>query len=205
MILTIDLIPSDAPTSTPGENKDEGCTLPPRLCRANALLASKVAEMKANIAKARARLAAKVAAMKGGIVKGCHGRFRPNHGVGGSAPEPHHPHHHHAGSHHHRHGSTARKVARIFAQVVLPILVGVAAGMAASALGMLLGRVIAFFWIRYRRGGQRTASAVIRDSEEAIVDGEKDGLMDEQMEHPPVYEELEGAVAVKVQAQKEVV
>ncbi len=200
MILTIDLIPSRAPTSTPGENTDEGCTLPPRLCRANALLASKVAEMKANIAKARARLAAKVAAMKGGIVKGCHGRFRPHHGVGGSAPGPHH----HAGSHHHRHGSTARKVARIFAQVVLPILVGVATGMAASALGMLLGRVIVFFWIRYRRGGQRRASAVIQYSDEAIVDGEKDGLMDEQMEHPPVYEELEGA-AIKVQAQKEVV
>jgi hypothetical protein len=203
MILTIDLIPYQAPTPIPGESKDEECTLPPRLCRANALLASKVAEMKANIAKARARLAAKVAARKGGIVKGCHGRFRPHHGVGGSAPKPHH--HHHAGSHHHRHGSTTRKVARIFAQVVLPILVGVAAGMAASALGMLLGRVIAYSWIYYRRVGRKGSNAVIRHSEEGIlVDGEKDGLMDQQMEHPPVYEELEGA-AVEAQAEKAVV
>lgn len=203
MILAIVLSPYHAPTPIPGQNKDDICTLPPRLCRANALLASKVAEMKANIAKARARLAAKVAAMKGGIVKGCHGRFRAHHGVGGSAPEPHH--HHHAGSHHHRHGSTARKVARIFAQVVLPILVGVAAGMAASALGMLLGRVIVFFWIRYRRGGQKASGAVVRHREEAIlVDGEKDGLMDGQGEGPPVYEELEGA-PVKAQAEKEVV
>lgn len=193
MILAIDLIPYHAPTPIHGETKDAGCTLPPRLCRANEQLASKVEEMKANIAKARARLAAKVAAMKGGIVKGCHGRLRPHHGAGGSAPEPHH--HHHAGSHHHRHGSMARKVAWILAQIVLPILVGVAAGMAASALGMLLGRVIVFFWIRYRRGGRKGSSAVIRHAEEAIlVDGEKDGLMDERMEHPPVYEELEGAV-----------
>lgn len=99
----------------------------------------------------------------------------------------------------------ARKVAHIFTQVVLPILVGVAAGMAASALGMLFGRLIVFFWIRYRRGGQKGSSAVTRHSDEAVVgDGEKDGLLDEQMEHPPVYEELEG-VAVKVPAGKETV
>ena len=199
MILAVDLIPQQAPTLMPGQNKDEVCTLPPRLCRAHALLASKVEEMKANIAKARARLAAKVAAMKGGVVKGCHGRFRPHHGAGGSVPKPHHPHH--AGFHHHRHGGFSRKIAAFVNQVVLPILVGVTAGMAACGLGMFLGRVLVFFWIRYRRGGQKA----VRHQEEAVlVDGEKDGLMGGQGEEPPVYEELEGA-AVKVGVEKEVV
>lgn len=199
MILKVETIPDHAssPSEQEHSGKEKECSSPPQLCRANALLSSKVEEMKSNIAKAKAALAAKVAAMKGGIIKGCHGRLRPHHGI--SAPKPSH----HAEPHH-RHAFPAHALARIFAHVILPILVGVAAGMAACALGMLVGRVAAFFWIRYKRGGKKGPYAMVAHCEEAVQeDGKKDGLIAGREEEPPVYEELEGA-AVTV-PEKEVV
>lgn len=76
--------------------------------------------------------------------------------------------------------------------------------MAASVMGMLLGRMIAFFWIRVKRGGKKGPYASVAQSEEAAQDDAvKDGLMAAHEEQPPVYEELDGStVAVP---EKEVV
>ena len=72
-------------------------------------------------------------------------------------------------------------------------MVGIAAGMAACALGMLVGQVGVFLWMRVRGKG---AYAKVEQAQEY----EKEGLMTE--EGLPKYEEVE---AVIVMDEKEVV
>ncbi|MCJ1225191.1 hypothetical protein MMC12_001840 [Toensbergia leucococca] len=116
-------------------------------------------------------------------------------------PPPHHQHHPaggppsplHDGHRHHR--TLAHKIARvahrIFAHVLLPILVGIGAGMAVSAVGLLVGQVLLFFWMRYTRFGRVNREYTALHGEE--VDVEKEAL--------PAYEELEG-VAVNAKDEK---
>lgn len=61
--------------------------------------------------------------------------------------------------------------------VLFPILVGIAFGVTASAVGMLVGQLVVFLWVKYRRtDGEATYERVETD--------EKDEL--------PAYEESEG-------------
>ena len=62
----------------------------------------------------------------------------------------------------------------------VPILIGVAFGMAASALGMLVGQLVIFLWMRYRKDEHVVYEPVYTD--------EKDGL--------PVYTDVPTAQAV---------
>ena len=50
----------------------------------------------------------------------------------------------------------------------VPILIGVAFGMAASAIGMLVGQLVVFVWLKYRKD-QHVVYA-------PVVSAEKDGL-----------------------------
>lgn len=131
--------------------------------------------------------------------KGCHGRPpfpRPMH---------HGPHHHHgdgawaeggplhAGNHlrpsppphmhHFHHGGLNRTISRIFRFIVVPAVLGVLAGLLASALGMLFGQVVIFFWLRYRRSGNKQATANLEQG----TASEKQGLMEESDDIPPAY------------------
>ena len=45
----------------------------------------------------------------------------------------------------------AHGIKKAFAFVILPILIGIAFGLAASAVGMLVGQVVVFLWLRRRR------------------------------------------------------
>ena len=65
--------------------------------------------------------------------------------------------------------------------VLTPIFFGITMGMAVSLLGMLVGRLISFLWIKFVRGGQR-GYASVQMSEEAAEKAEVEEL-------PPVYEE----------------
>ena len=134
--------------------------------------------------------------------KGCHGKPpfpRPMH----HGPHPHHhgfgpgegsplwaagpPHH--AGHpppphmHHFHHGCLQHAITRIFRFIVIPAVLGVLAGLAASALGMLVGQVVIFFWLRYRRSNAKQTTSV----EQGTV-SEKQGLMvDSSDEIPAQY------------------
>lgn len=130
--------------------------------------------------------------------KGCHGRPpfpRPLH---------HGPHHHHgdgapfwaegapahAGNHlppppphMHHHGGLHRTISRIVRFIVVPAVLGVLAGLAASALGMLFGQVVIFFWLRYRRSGNKHTTANLEQG----TASEKQGLMAESTDDLPAY------------------
>lgn len=62
---------------------------------------------------------------------------------------------------------------RAFKHVILPILIGVAAGMAASVVGILVGQVVVFFWMRYRRssGAVYLPAGQVEDGEKAEEEG----------------------------------
>ncbi len=67
---------------------------------------------------------------------------------------------------------------KVFAFVILPILVGVAFGLAASAVGMFVGQIVVFLWLRRRRADAQYEAVATQDGEEGL----------------PKYEELEGAL-----------
>ena len=103
-----------------------------------------------------------------------HHKFRPGMADG-------HPHHHHG--HHHRKGFMHRMGHIMWATVRLafvPVLIGVAFGMAASAIGMLVGQLVVFLWMRYRKDERIVYEPVYAD--------EKNGL--------PAYEDVPAAEAV---------
>jgi len=108
---------------------------------------------------------------------GKHGKY----GHGGHGPHGHRPHHphHHSVLHKIMHG-----IKRVFRHVVLPMLVGIAAGMAACAVGMLIGQVGVFLYMRFRG-----RNAVQYERVEVDDSVEKEGL--------PRYEDVEaGEVTV---------
>lgn len=152
-------------------------------------------------AAAKARMLKMSSRLSGG--KGCHGKHRPkpmHHGAAGphhgppspppfgpfapgektplwgAGPPPpghHHPHHmHHGGLHH--------TVSRVLRFIVMPAALGILAGLAASALGMLIGQVVVFFWLRYRRSttpkNSNAAAATPATMEQGTL-SEKEGLM----------------------------
>ena len=79
--------------------------------------------------------------------------------------------------------------------VLVPIFAGITMGMTVSLLGMLLGRLIAFLWIKFARGGQRGYATVAQEEGEAEVVDEKvyEVYVEEEplprYEDAPAYEE----------------
>jgi hypothetical protein len=136
------------------------------------------------------------------FVKGCMG---PKHGGrpavaqdGDSSPDgelPPHRHHHWGGGHRghrmHRHG-WQRTFSRVVRFIFIPAVLGVLAGLAASAIGMLVGQVVVFLWIRYRRHrGQSPATT------EPASDMEKEALIAEPSDTedlPPYSDKDHGAI-----------
>lgn len=157
-----------------------------------------VARLRALIADAKARMMRAAARLP--ISKGCHGKprlkghpaetlpegVRPpfwRHG----GPRPHHvgrpPHHHH----HMHHSGWERTFSRIVRFIVIPAVLGVLAGLVASAVGMLVGQVIVFLWLRYRRCSRNDRST---STGEHGSDTEKEALMAESPDDlPPQYDE----------------
>lgn len=112
-----------------------------------------------------------------------HGDFdRMSFGKGG----PHGPHGHHGPPHfrHKFHKTWERTLHRVVRFIVVPAVLGVLAGLAASAVGMLVGQLAIYTWHRYRR----------TDRKEVVEEGsfaEKQGLMADSDELPPVYTDEE--------------
>ena len=92
---------------------------------------------------------------------------------------PHHGHHGHRPSHSFWHGFADGLVA-----VLIPIMAGVAVGMVASLMGLVIGRSIAYVWIKVARGGRRGSASGVA----VVEDGESEAML-AKMEPPPVYED----------------
>ncbi|KAH8702434.1 hypothetical protein BGW36DRAFT_372851 [Talaromyces proteolyticus] len=128
--------------------------------------------------------------------KGCHGKPRIahlKHGHHGEADagELRHPGHRWgANGHqhpHHRHG-WRRTVSRIVRFIVIPAVLGVLAGLTASAIGMLVGQLIVFVWMRYRRSTTSRSTSTLEQG----TTSEKYGLMVEdapEEDLPPYRDE----------------
>ena len=128
--------------------------------------------------------------------KGCHGKHHPkpmHHGGPHHGPPPFGPFHapgekppvwgagppppgHHPHPHHFHQGGLHRTVSRVFRFIVMPAALGILAGLAASALGMLIGQVVVFFWLRYRRSATPKQSTTPATMEQGTM-SEKQGLM----------------------------
>lgn len=86
---------------------------------------------------------------------------------------PAHIHHHHGLVH-----SFVVGIKRAVSFVLFPILVGIAVGVTASAVGMAVGQLMVFLWVRYRRCSSSSDTGY-----ERVESEEKEGL--------PAYEEAE--------------
>ncbi|KIX09261.1 uncharacterized protein Z518_00340 [Rhinocladiella mackenziei CBS 650.93] len=157
------------------------------LCRLRAIIA---ARLQAIMEAAKARARAAQGWMKKG--KGCGGRKFGAHGMHHG-----HGHGHHMGGHHHRAHRLGRMVHQTLRFFVIPALLGVIGGLMASAVGMLVGQLISYLWIRFHRNGPR-GTRNIRVVELVVDEEEKDGLIvdDRDLPAPPQYEDVE-ATAVE--------
>jgi len=91
----------------------------------------------------------------------------------------------------HHHGGFLRHFSHVMMKTVkiafLPILIGIAFGMAASAIGMLVGQMVVFVWMRYRRHDQVMYEPLGGDEKEV----------------PPPYEDMPFAEALNEKAIEE--
>ncbi|RVX66272.1 hypothetical protein B0A52_10199 [Exophiala mesophila] len=107
---------------------------------------------------------------------GCH----MNSGSKSVTKGAHHRHHYHA----HHLGRLLHQTLRFF---VIPALLGVIGGLVASAIGMLVGQLIVFVWVRFYRGDRR-GEAHGRVVEIVVEEDEKDTLLAGEDIQPPLYE-----------------
>lgn len=174
---------------TPGADTCEG-TRSWSLCRLRAVILDRMRTM---LEAAQARIDRIHGWTNGKLRGGCHSK-RP-HGAGQKhegghrhhrGPHAHHRHHgHHKGHRYHRVSHMFHQTFRFF---VIPALLGVIGGLVASAVGMLVGQAIIMMWFRTYRQGRRGPVRVEREVV-VVAEDEKHGLMSEQIENPPVYED----------------
>ncbi|KAI5362031.1 hypothetical protein Slin15195_G056800 [Septoria linicola] len=106
---------------------------------------------------------------------------------------PHHmrPHGHHDGHHHHKHHFMHSLTHGLLA-VLIPTMAGIAVGMVVSLVGLCLGSLISFLWIKLYRGGRRGYESVRLEEEDVVEDADiekKSFVVLETSEPLPVYEE----------------
>lgn len=109
---------------------------------------------------------------------GCHMKS----GSKSATKAAHHRHHYHA----HHLGRLLHQTLRFF---VIPALLGVIGGLVASAIGMVVGQLIAFLWVRFYRRGRR-GQVHGRVVEIVVEEDEKDTLLAGDEILPPVYEHV---------------
>jgi hypothetical protein len=126
---------------------------------------------------------------------GHHPRPPPPHPHG-----QHGPHGMHSGStgahrhHHHGHHHFLHRFLGAFVSILIPVIAGITMGMFVSLLGMAAGRLIAFLWIKFRRGGKRGyASLAQTEVEDNSLEKGATVVMEEEplpkYEDAPAYEE----------------
>lgn len=113
---------------------------------------------------------------------------RPKHHHGRPPHHGHGPHGMHRGPHHHGpHHHFLHRFVRAFISVLVPVIAGITMGLGVSLLGMATGRLIAFLWIKFRRGGQRGYASLAQVEAESN-DMEKGDVKFVEEEPLPEYE-----------------
>jgi hypothetical protein len=111
---------------------------------------------------------------------------RPNHGMYGGHRGGH--------RHHHHHHSKVMSLVRVFGSILFPVILGIVAGMVTYLIGMTLGAIVAFIWLKVRPERQYERVALGDDEEDDFEGGdvEKMAFVQEQsVMAPPVYVEVE--------------
>jgi len=147
------------------------------------------------LCKWRAIVADRLAAMKAGIKSACGKRpaaamtvrptgqkhAEPAYGRHGGRPNrPHGPGHHRRP---HSQGGLAKFLRGVVRHVIIPVLVGIMVGITASLVGMVVGHMLVFTWRMLFRRGDRGQYAKLEQVEEEDVTKESQAP-------PPVYEEV---------------
>jgi hypothetical protein len=83
--------------------------------------------------------------------------------------------------------------------ILIPVMAGIFVGLTVSMVGLLVGKMIGFLWIKFVRGGKRGYASVALDEETA--DSATDKKEVEHAEATPVYED---APAYELSDEKEV-
>ena len=120
--------------------------------------------------------------------------MRPHGPHGHKGPHGRHGHH----GPHHRHALGHAFFMGVVA-ILIPVMAGIFVGLTVSMVGLLVGKMIGFLWIKFVRGGKRGYASVALDEE--TVDSEMDKKEIEHAEAPPVYED---APAYELAGEKEV-
>jgi len=139
---------------------------------------------------------------KGGCHKH-HGFGMLDHGKRPHRPhyKTHHAHPHHHKTHHHHHHLKMHgfidKAARVMLNIVIPILLGVLAGMVTYLVGLAVGTGLARAWIKFRRyhRGEYNPISLDENDEEPLDTEKGEYVVEEQVEAPPVYVEVEATEA----------
>ena len=121
-----------------------------------------------------------------------HNHVRPGHfGASHHGPGMRHGAHHHGFAH-----SALALARRLFTFVLLPVMIGVAVGITASAVGMLLGQLVVFLWLKFRRSGST------RQGVYEVVESEdkEEGLPAYDAEGLPAYTDVDEKKQVEDQA-----
>jgi len=117
------------------------------------------------------------------------GHPHPHFTDGDEEDRPHRPHHFHHGHHRHHFGHMLHRFMKGFIMVLIPIMAGITMGIFTSVVGMAVGRLIGFLWIKFRRGGQRGyASVPSSDADETEIAEKGETVIVEETEALPVYE-----------------
>ncbi|KAF2224335.1 hypothetical protein BDZ85DRAFT_260799 [Elsinoe ampelina] len=205
----------DAPTPS----APRPCSLPAPVCHFRDVLEAKLKEVQAKLPTklqfpkkpgCHGRKGAKTHSGPDGVRLPTH--RRPPHFQNSDDPRPPHrpdghrgkpwmhgrPHHHFGGPYHHHHHGGLHRAAQGILFVLVPIFLGITMGMLVSMIGMIVGRLIAFVWMRFVRGGRRGYASVKlnEDEAEAADKEETESVMSEplpQYEDAPAYEEKESA------------
>jgi hypothetical protein len=122
------------------------------------------------------------------------GDARPDHPHAPPHRGPHHPHPPHR---HHGHHHMFPAFLRAAVAVLIPVFAGITMGMFVSLIGMMLGRLISFLWIKFGRRGQRGYASVAQsdqDTESAekglvVVEDIVDDEALPKYEDAPAYDE----------------
>lgn len=158
------------------------------LCKWRAIVAAKLAQLKASKGCGGARPKHEITAAPGGISSHPASIVKDGPMI---HVKPHHGHHggHRAHRHRHRHGGFARFLRGIVFHVFVPIMIGIVVGIMASLVGMVVGHIAIFIWRMLFRRGERASCRRIRHEESISKDDEDSKSLLGHDNPPPVYEE----------------
>ena len=157
-------IPSVAPAFDFGKHR-ECKNIPATMCKLRNIIEDKIMGMQNRIRKGKPGCGQQGKhGPPGGILPN---HIRPHFPKDGEQGPKSHGQPHNIKPHGDHHKSFYHAFTRGLSAVFIPTMAGIAVGMTVSLIGLVVGRLIGFFWIRSYRGGRRGYSGVALDETKA--------------------------------------